>query len=238
MCSALGTALGHAAHDILAAEDEQYEQGHTDHTDGCHLEGIEGLALVPLAACGIEVRLDLVREAARHPVGDHLPVGSIDQARPYVTVPSADELEQGDTDKGRCGQRHHDLDKVAEVAQSVYLCCLIERVGDLHEVVSEQIYVVHAHEEGDDHDREGIFPVQLEHGQVVADGIQFAGDHHGSQHDSEECVFALEIHTGESVRRDYGDDDAYGRGEYTDNEGIDKYLPEGRTVAVCLSEHG
>ena len=153
------------------------------------------------------------------------------QARPHVAVPRTHHFEDGDTDNCRQRQRNHNLPQIFEVACAVHLGCVIQFVGDLHEILTKKIDVEHADKEGNDKYDKRTAPTETNDGCKVGDCKQFAGNHHCCKQCAEHDVFALEFQTGKCKRRKNGDHKAeYGTYD-TDVHRVDEQLTE-----VGLSE--
>ena len=223
----LDTASGHALHNVLTKEDEDQEQGEGDHRDGGHLDGDVGLSRH-------------IRKGIAQTVGDEAHIlGAGNQAGPYVRVPRAHHLQNGDGDEGRQGQGDHDLAEVLEVTRAVYLGGQIQLVGDLHEVLAEQVDVEHADQEGHDQNREAVDPAELGDGDVVGDGEELTGDHHGRQQSAEDGILALELQTGKGEGRENRDDQGEDGGDDTHEDGVEEQSAQvsGRKCLHVVAPH-
>ena len=108
----------------------------------------------------------------------------------------------------------------------------------MHKVVSEQIDIIHAHEERQYHDRKRISPTPCGHGEIVGDRVHFARNHHRCKHEREQNVFALEFHASKRVCRDNRHKHADCRREKAHDKRIDKDLHErSRSARRGLAQH-
>ena len=123
-----------------------------------------------------------------------------DKVRPDVGIPRTHELENGDGDKRRGGQGDHDSPKEGPVAFSVDFRRQIEFIGNLLEILTEQIDVEDGDDEWNDHGKIGLIeslglpnPAEARHGDVVRNNHHFPRNHHGHEEDCEHRIAPFEF---------------------------------------------
>ncbi len=206
----LDTAAADACHNILTQEQEDHKQRGGHDGDGRHLDGIVGLT-------------GGIREGVTQTVGDqHMRRIVGDQLGPDIGVPRAHHLQDGDGDEGGQSQRDHNLPQVLQIGGTVHLGGQIQLVGDLHEVLAQQVDVEHADQEGDDQSGKGVHPAETVNRQVVGDGEQLTGDHHSGQQSAEQRLFALKLQASEGKGGQHGDDQAQQGGNHAHVQGVHK----------------
>ena len=149
-----------------------------------------------------------------------------DQAGPNVGVPCAHHLQNGNGDQGGQCQGDHDLPQILQITAAVHLSGQIQLVGDLHEVLAQQIDIEHAHQERHDQNGEGIHPAEGIDGCVVGDGEQLAGDHHGGKQRAKHHILALELQPGKGEGRKNGDHQRQDGGHDTNIGRVQKQLAQ------------
>ena len=217
--SALDTASRDTLHDVLTQEEEDKEQGGGDQRNGRHLHG----------DIDVTRRFD---EGVTQTIGNQTVLVRIgNEVGPYVGIPRAHHLENGDRDQRGQGERDHDTPQILDVAGAVDLSGQIQLVGNLHEVLLEQIDVEDAHEEGHDQNGEGVHPIQIEDRLVVGNGKQLTGDHHGRQQNGKQRILALEFQAGKGKGGEHRDDKGENGGNKAHVDGVQE-----KAAQVCLGK--
>ena len=150
-----------------------------------------------------------------------------DQPGPDIAVPALDDLEDGHGDNGGLADGNHHLEQVFQVRGAVHLGGVVQFVGNLGEILLQQVDVKHRGHRGQNQAGKGIAQPGIRHGDIIGDDHQLIGNHHQGQKQGKGQILPPEIQPGKGKGRQHRDDKHQGRGNHGKHNGIEEILAQG-----------